>query len=166
VLGQHEGGSIRHDDLERQQRTDERDGGRARQRSDDRAEPAKDRTSADDDGGDAVEFAEFTAIYPIGSLNASIDYRGRQIPLYPTPGRRALTNHQRTGTVDHIPDVQVYSYSPWIPYMHVGPRMHNAFHTLYWRMDVDRTSFLPEEWRHGARAHHEVMAHMVACPDG
>src|SRR5262249_34803339 len=105
--------------------------------------------------GDAVEFAEFTAIYPVGSLNASIDYRGHQIPLYPTPGRRPLTTHQRTGTVDHIPDVPVYSYSPWIPYMHVGPRMHNAFHTLYWRMDVDRTAFLPEEWRHGARARHD-----------
>jgi len=41
----------------------------------------------------------------------------------------------------------VYSYSPWIPYMHVGTRMHNSFHTLYWRMGTDSTSFLPAEWR-------------------
>jgi hypothetical protein len=105
--------------------------------------------------GDAVEFAEFTAIYPVGSLNAFTDYRGRQIPLYPTPGRRALTTHQRTKTVDHIPDVVVYSYSPWIPYMHVGPRMHNAFHTLYWRMEVARAPFLTDEWRENERARHE-----------
>jgi hypothetical protein len=97
--------------------------------------------------GGALEFAEFTAIYPIGSLNAFTDYKGRQIPLYPTPGRRALTTHQRTKTVDHIPDVLVYSYSPWIPYMHVGPRMHNAFHTLYWQMDTKKVSFLNDEWR-------------------
>jgi hypothetical protein len=97
--------------------------------------------------GDALEFAEFTAIYPIGSLNAYTDYRGRQIPLYPTPGRRALTTHQRTKTVDHIPDVRSYSYAPWIPYMHVGPRMHNAFHTLYWQMDTQKASFLTDEWR-------------------
>lgn len=97
--------------------------------------------------GDALEFAEFTAIYPIGSLNAFTDYKGRQIPLYPTPGRRALTNHQRTKTVDHIPDVLSYSYAPWIPYMHVGPRMHNAFHTLYWQMDTQKASFLTDEWR-------------------
>ena len=80
-------------------------------------------------------------------------------PLYPTPGRRALTTHQRTKTVDHIPDVVVYSYSPWIPYMHVGPRMHNAFHTLYWRMEVSRAPFLTDEWRQSERARHDGEAY-------
>jgi hypothetical protein len=97
--------------------------------------------------GDRLEFVEFTAIHPIGTFNEYADYRGRKIPLYPTPGRRALTTHQRTHTVDHIPTVVVYSYSPWIPYMHVGTKLHNSFHTLWWRMEVDQTSFLPESWR-------------------
>ncbi|MBW2268658.1 MAG: hypothetical protein JRH16_08775 [Deltaproteobacteria bacterium] len=94
-----------------------------------------------------LAFVEFTAIQPIGTFNDYTDYRGRKIPLYPTPGRRALTTHQRTHTVDHIPTVAAYSYSPWIPYMHVGSNMHNSFHTLWWRMAVDETPFLPEPWR-------------------
>ena len=97
-----------------------------------------------------VVFAEFTAVQPVGTFNETTDYRGRKIPLYPTPGRRALTTHQGTKTVDHIPTVAAYSYSPWLPYMHVGSNMHNSFHTLWWRMLVDETAFLPESWRAAA----------------
>jgi hypothetical protein len=91
-----------------------------------------------------LQFDEFTAIYPIGSLNQYTKYKGRQIPLYPTPGRWLLTTHQRSKTVDHIPTVSIYSYSPWIPYMHVGKKLHNSFHTLWWRMSSS-TKFLPDE---------------------
>lgn len=100
--------------------------------------------------GGSLRFVEFTAIHPVGTFNDYIEYNGRKIPLYPTPGRRALTTHQRTHTVDHIPTVAAYSYSPWIPYMHVGTNMHNSFHTLWWRMPVDQTPFLPEAWQQGA----------------
>jgi hypothetical protein len=105
--------------------------------------------------GDRLEFVEFTAIHPIGTFNEYTDYRGRKIPLYPTPGRRALTTHQRTHTVDHIPTKVAYSYSPWIPYMHVGTTLHNSFHTLWWRMEVDQTGFLPESWREAANGSRE-----------
>ena len=94
-----------------------------------------------------LQFAEFTAIYPVGTLNEYTSFHGRQIPEYPTPGRRALTTHQRTETVDHVPTDDVYSYFPWLPYMHVGPRLHNAVHTLYWKMKPAETSFLPPAWR-------------------
>lgn len=103
----------------------------------------------------AFRFDEFSAIYPVGTLNAFTTYNGRQIPEYPTPGRRALTTHQRTLTVDHIPTDDIYSYSPWLPYMHVGPRLHNAIHTLYWKMQPAETSFLPAAWRSGERASHD-----------
>lgn len=93
------------------------------------------------------EFAEFTAIYPIGTWNQSTTVNGRKIPEYPTPGRRAFTIHQRTRTIDHIPDERSYSFHPWIPYMHVGSRMHNALHTLFWSMRVADASFLPAAWR-------------------
>lgn len=96
--------------------------------------------------GDSLQFVEFTAIYPVGSFNEFTKYRGRQIPMYPTPGRRALTTHQRTKTVDHIPDKAVYGYFPWIPYMHVGDKLHNSFHTLWWKMEPPKTSFLPNDW--------------------
>jgi hypothetical protein len=99
----------------------------------------------------ALRFDEFTAIYPVGTLNQYTTYRGRQIPEYPTPGRRALTTHQRTLTVDHVPTNAIYSYFPWLPYMHVGPRLHNAVHTLFWRMKPAETSFLPPAWRSMSR---------------
>ncbi|MDG2308450.1 MAG: hypothetical protein P8R42_28055 [Candidatus Binatia bacterium] len=96
--------------------------------------------------GDSLQFVEFTAIYPVGSFNEFTEYRGRKIPMYPTPGRRALTTHQRTKTVDHIPDKAVYGYFPWIPYMHVGDKLHNSFHTLWWKMEPPKTDFLPSDW--------------------
>ena len=98
-----------------------------------------------------LRFDEFTAIYPVGTLNAYTKYRGREIPEYPTPGRRALTTHQRTQTIDHVPIDDYYSYFPWIPYMHVGPRLHNAIHTLFWQMKPTETAFLPPAWRSVSR---------------
>jgi hypothetical protein len=94
-----------------------------------------------------VQFDEFTAIYPVGTFNEYTSVHGRPIPQYPTPGRRALTTHQRTKTEDHVPTVGVYSYFPWLPYMHVGTNMHNALHTLFWRMKPAETPFLPPAWR-------------------
>src|SRR5262249_56501227 len=97
--------------------------------------------------GGAFVFDECTAIYPVGTLNDVTTWNGRRIPAFPTPGRRALTTHQRTLTIDHIPTDESYSYSPWIPYIHIGPNMHDAFHTLWWQMEPARTAFLPATWR-------------------
>ncbi len=94
-----------------------------------------------------LQFEEFTAIYPVGSFNGYTEYQGRKIPMFPTPGRRSLKTHQRSKTVDHIPTKALYSYSPWIPYMHVGTKLHNSFHTLWWRMEPARTTFLPQSYR-------------------
>ncbi len=94
----------------------------------------------------AFDFYEFTAIYPIGTFNGYTTCRGgRKIPLYPTPGKWNLTTHQRSKTVDHIPEISIYSWFPWIPYMHVGKKLHNSFHTLWWRMEHAKTDFLPPE---------------------
>jgi len=94
----------------------------------------------------AFDFYEFTAIYPVGTFNGYTTCKGgEKIPLYPTPGKWTLTTHQRTKTVDHIPEISIYSWFPWIPYMHVGKKLHNAFHTLWWNMEFAKTSFLPVE---------------------
>ena len=95
----------------------------------------------------SIRFVEFTAIHPIGTFNDYTDFNGEKIPLYPTPGRRALTTHQRTQTVDHIPTKLSYSYFPWLPYMHVGDTLHNSFHTLWWPMPANGPEFLPPEWQ-------------------
>jgi hypothetical protein len=96
------------------------------------------------------DFFELTAIYPVGTLNDTVavkDRPGRRIPLYPIHGRRALVVHQRTRMIDHIPIDLSYSYSPWIPYIHIGTRMHDALHTLFWKMKPAETPFLPPAWR-------------------
>jgi hypothetical protein len=96
------------------------------------------------------DFVEFTAIYPVGTLNDTVPVKGKvgkRIPLYPITGRRALVVHQRTRVVDHIPIDLSYSWSPWLPYIHIGTRMHDALHTLFWKMKPAETSFLPPEWR-------------------
>ena len=95
----------------------------------------------------ALTFDEFTAVYPVGTFNAYASWHGRAIPQYPTPGRRALTTHQRSLTADHIPTDDSYSYSPWLPYMHVGTTMHNSIHTPWWKMGPADARFLPAAWR-------------------
>jgi hypothetical protein len=95
----------------------------------------------------AIRCVEFTAIYPVGTFNAYASWRGKPIPQYPTPGRRALTTHQRTHTADHIPTDDSYTYSPWLPYMHVGTTMHNSIHTPWWKMTPADAKFLPAAWR-------------------
>jgi hypothetical protein len=94
-----------------------------------------------------VQFDEFTALYPVGTFNQYTTYKDQKIPLYPTPGRWTMTTHQRTKTPDHIPSNRAYSYSPWLPYMHVGKTLHNSFHTLWWTMKPEHTGFLPNELR-------------------
>ncbi len=98
-----------------------------------------------------VRFDELTAIYPVGTVAAYTKWRGRSIPQYPTPGRRAFTTHQRSLTADHIPIDESYSYSPWLPYMHVTPTMHNSIHTPWWHMGPADAKFLPAAWRQVTR---------------
>lgn len=101
--------------------------------------------------GTDLDFYEFTAIYPVGTANAFTQHEGQRIPQYPYPGKRALTHHQRTRVVDHIPDIACYGYLPWIPYMHVGERLHNSFHTLWFNIDTRTNGFIPKEWKNTTR---------------
>ncbi len=97
--------------------------------------------------GKMLDCYEFTAIYPVGTLNQYAKYDGRQIPLYPCPGKRNLMIHQRTRVIDHIPTKVCYGYLPWIPYMHVGKTLHNSFHTLWFNINTQKNRFIPEAWR-------------------
>jgi len=97
---------------------------------------------------DRLEFYEFTAIYPVGTYNDTTTYHGMTIPLYPYPGKWRIHIHQRTRVADHISDAACYGYLPWIPYMHVGERLHNSFHSLWFNIDTRKTAFIPEKWRH------------------
>ena len=97
--------------------------------------------------GKFIDVYEFTAIYPVGTLNDTAVYGGVEMPLYPFPGRRNLMVHQRTRVIDHIPVAACYGYLPWLPYMHVGDRLHNSFHSLWFDIDTRRNKFIPEAWK-------------------
>jgi len=97
--------------------------------------------------GKMLDYYEFTAVYPVGTLNQFAKYDGRNIPLYPCPGKRNLIEHQRTKVVDHIPDKLCYGYFPWLPYMHVGKTLHNSFHTLWFQDSTKTNTFIPKEWK-------------------
>jgi hypothetical protein len=101
--------------------------------------------------GKMLDFYEFTAVYPVGTLNQFAKYDGRKIPLYPCPGKRNLIEHQRTKVVDHIPDKQCYGYLPWLPYMHVGKTLHNSFHTLWFQNSTKTNTFIPKEWKQNTK---------------
>jgi len=101
--------------------------------------------------GTMLDFYEFTAVYPVGTANEFTSHEGDGIPLYPYPGKRGLVHHQRTRVVDHIPDIPCYGYLPWIPYMHVGERLHNSFHTLWFNIDIRTNGFIPKEWNNNIR---------------
>jgi len=96
--------------------------------------------------GKMLDFYEFTAIYSVGSWNKYGKYGGIEIPVYPWPGKRRLHIHQRTRIVDHIAR-RSYGYLPWIPYMHVGKRLHNSFHSLWFRIETRKNKFIPDAWR-------------------
>jgi len=101
--------------------------------------------------GQMLDFYEFTAVYPVGTLNQMAKYDGRNIPLYPCPGKRNLIEHQRTKVVDHIPDKACYGYLPWLPYMHVGKTLHNSFHTLWFQDNTKTNRFIPKEWKQNTK---------------
>jgi len=101
--------------------------------------------------GKMLDFYEFTAVYPVGTLNQMAKYDGQNIPLYPCPGKRNLIHHQRTKVVDHIPDKACYGYLPWLPYMHVGKTLHNSFHTLWFRDNTKTNKFIPKEWKQNTK---------------
>ena len=101
--------------------------------------------------GKILDFYEFTAVYPVGTLNQMAKYDGQNIPLYPCPGKRNLIYHQRTKVVDHIPDKACYGYLPWLPYMHVGKTLHNSFHTLWFNNNVKQNTFIPKEWKQNTK---------------
>ena len=101
--------------------------------------------------GQMLDFYEFTAVYPVGTLNQMAKYDGRNIPLYPCPGKRNLIEHQRTKVVDHIPDKVCYGYLPWLPYMHVGKTLHNSFHTLWFQDNTKTNRFIPKEWKQNTK---------------
>ncbi|MGH1468284.1 MAG: hypothetical protein ACRBBP_05305 [Bdellovibrionales bacterium] len=73
-----------------------------------------------------LSYSEFSAIYPTGSLKASVsDGRGNRISRYATPGLHAFIDTGSRGDVDNIRKESYYGFAPKMDYEAIGNGFHN-----------------------------------------
>ena len=98
-----------------------------------------------------LDFYELTTIYPAGTLDATIVYKSRTIPQYPTPGVWPLIprDHGKgfLGMVDYISSAGYYGLMPMLPYEYGGGGYYNAIHNTGISNWITGHALLPESWR-------------------
>jgi len=101
--------------------------------------------------GDAVTAVEFTAIYPAGTVDQMITYKGERIPDVGVTGVWPLMKRDQgrgqTGMVDYLSLNPGYGFIPLFAYQHASGIAYNAFHNAGVRCQLNSTPFLPSEWR-------------------
>lgn len=101
--------------------------------------------------GDAVDEYEFTAIYPAGTIDGTMTYKGETLPAFGVTGMwpliRRTQGRGQTGMVDYISPNPGYGYISMLPYQHAGGIEYNAFHNAGVRCGLGDTPFLPSQWR-------------------
>lgn len=100
--------------------------------------------------GGKVDFYEYTTIYPAGTVNRTVTYKGMRIPDYPVSGIRDFIPRKQgrgqLGMVDYISPNPGYGYITMLPYQHAGGIYYNAIHNAGVRMPLNK-AFLPDAWR-------------------
>src|SRR5206468_3373572 len=98
-----------------------------------------------------VEAAEFTAIYPAGTIDASTTYKGERLPDFGVTGVWPLIRRSEgrgnTGMVDYLSPNPGYGFITMLPYEHASGIEYNAFHNAGVRCSLGETPFLPSAWR-------------------
>ena len=98
-----------------------------------------------------VEAAEFTAIYPAGTIDGSTTYKGERLPEFGVTGVWPLIRRAEgrggTGMVDYLSPNPGYGFITMLPYEHAGGIVYNAFHNAGVRSGLAETPFLPSAWR-------------------
>jgi hypothetical protein len=101
--------------------------------------------------GAAIEAAEFTAIYPAGTIDATTTYKGERLPAFGVTGVWPLIRRSEgrgiTGMVDYLSSNPGYGFITMLPYEHAGGIVYNAFHNAGVRCGLGETPFLPSAWR-------------------
>ena len=99
----------------------------------------------------AVEAAEFTAIYPAGTIDGTTTYKGERLPAFGVTGVWPLIGRTEgrgiTGMVDYLSPNPGYGFITMLPYEHAGGIVYNAFHNAGVRCGLGETPFLPSAWR-------------------
>ncbi len=98
-----------------------------------------------------VEAAEFTAIYPAGTIDGTTTYNGELLPNFGVTGIWPLIRRTEgrgiTGMVDYLSPNPGYGFITMLPYQHAGGIEYNAFHNAGVRCGLGETPFLPSAWR-------------------
>jgi len=101
--------------------------------------------------GAAIEAAEFTTIYPAGTIDATITYKGERLPAFGVTGVWPLIRRAEgrgiTGMVDYLSSNPGYGFITMLPYEHASGIVYNAFHNAGVRCGLGETPFLPYAWR-------------------
>lgn len=101
--------------------------------------------------GDTVSALEFTSIYPVGTAQDWVNYKGRRIPAFGVHGVWHLIPriHGKgyMGMVDYLSKNPGYGFIPLLGYQYAGGSAYNAMHNAGVRSNLGSTRFLPKEWR-------------------
>jgi hypothetical protein len=101
-----------------------------------------------------VEAVEFTTIYPAGTIEGTVTYKGEKLPEFGVTGIwpliRRTTGRGQLGMADYISPNPGYGFISMLPYQFAGGIAYNAFHNAGVRCQLNSTPFLPSQWRKGA----------------
>jgi hypothetical protein len=98
-----------------------------------------------------VDALEFTSIYPAGTAEQTMTYKGEKLPDFGVTGIWPLiprtSGRGLIGMVDYISPNPGYGYITMLPYQFAGGISYNAFHNAGVRCQLNSTPFLPSAWR-------------------
>lgn len=98
----------------------------------------------------AIEALEFTAIYPVGTAQATRKTKYGTLPDFGVTGVWPLVERKNgrgiTGMVDYLSSNPGYGFIPMIAYQPAGGIYYNAIHNAGIRTPAS-TPYLPKEWR-------------------
>lgn len=97
-----------------------------------------------------VDAVEFTAIYPAGTAEQTMTYKGEKLPDFGVTGVWPLIPRTQgrglIGMVDYISPNPGYGFITMLPYQHASGISYNAFHNAGVRCQLGSTPFLPAAW--------------------
>ncbi len=100
---------------------------------------------------DSVKALEFTSIYPVGTAQDWVTYKGRRIPAFGVHGVWHLIPriHGKgyMGMVDYLSKNPGYGFIPMLGYQYASGSAYNSMHNAGVRSNLGGTHFLPKEWR-------------------
>jgi len=98
-----------------------------------------------------IDYYEYTAIYPAGTYDKTVQVDGRTIPWITTPGVWTFIPREHgkgiTGMVDYISSAGYYGLIPMFPYEYGGGITYNAIHNTGISNWIQGHPLLPTEWK-------------------